>query len=215
MKIIEAKTLPKYPYPAVVIGNGPSRLKYDIELLKGRAIVFGCNRFFKDYDFVGYPYFLGACDDEIYRELINLDQKIPLIAANIETQWPNRKHEVLIEYDISFIKYWEDEKWIMTGQAMINTAILLGCNPIFIIGFGDIGNVYYSIVRAVKSTEFEKAQHCVDCIKSYEKKIIRIENHSSLMYKIPYVDWNDLLEHLPKGLENKGKIINDLYWSPI
>lgn len=54
---------------AFIIGNGPSRKKFDLRLLKGHGTIFGCNALYRDYPKFDIPDFLVAIDDKIIQEI--------------------------------------------------------------------------------------------------------------------------------------------------
>jgi hypothetical protein len=178
---------------AIVIGNGPSRLNYNLELLKGRAILFGCNALVKDIDFLD---FLGICDFEIMLEIQNLSliKQLPTIITlgRFPTTLDSFKYPKGIP------------AWGLTGQAMVQVAAYLKLDPIFIIGFGDEGNCYREENR-------DKAKHFADILlKDLPKNVYRIGDHSKHLKKIPFVEWEDLLNHLPNEIHDKGARIDSL-----
>jgi len=50
---------------AFIIGNGPSRAGFDLELLRGHGTIFGCNALYRDFK----PDYLVAIDDPIIEEI--------------------------------------------------------------------------------------------------------------------------------------------------
>lgn len=210
---LKAEQLPKYKnIPAVVLGNGPSRLHYDINALKGRCIVFGCNRIWQDYKPEGTPFFFGACDETIYESLIgheNILKEAPLIVPH--------NHYILDHYEMSHINFFERYPWKNTGRAMLKMALLLGCSPIFILGFSDqpiktdfgfLENVYQHDIRksgwrfasnrdTSKSIVGNFHRELLELTKKYPQSFWRIGDHSQLLKNIPMVEWNDLIRNLP------------------
>lgn len=201
MKPILSSQLPKYPYPAVIVGNGPSRLKYDIELLKGRAVVFGCNRFFKDFDFSGYPHFIGMCDDEIIREALHFKRRFPLVTPAHGRDKRYSQSPFLYYEEVPHILYLTRSLWKVTGVALIQLAQELTCSPIFLMGFGEHGNVYHTESSLEKASRLGGYVHELWTTKQFA--LFRIGHHSESLVDIPYVEWDDLLNHLPLSLPVK------------
>ena len=50
---------------AFIIGNGPSREGFDLNILKGHGTIYGCNALYRDFD----PDYLVAIDDDIIKEI--------------------------------------------------------------------------------------------------------------------------------------------------
>ena len=216
--ILEAEKLEKLAgIPAIVLGNGPSRLQYDIAKLKGHCIVFGCNRVFEDMDaFKGFPFFFGAGDDIVFKA-INRRKEIleyfPLIV-------PEKPHPFVDQFNLSHIKYFKHLSWKNTGHAMIQFAIELGCSPIFIVGFGDtpkkvaeksyLDNVYQhsSFGKGLRYSENDRHQNHVERfaktvleLKQKSPTLFRIGHHSNLLNGVEVIEFDSVQEYLlQKGL---------------
>jgi hypothetical protein len=119
--------------PAFVIGNGIGRKDLDLNQLRNRGIIFGCNYIVKDYDFSDVPHFIGTQDQN------------PLNYICMHTQFL-QKGGNLITPDI--IAGRPDLKYVprrivvkntsgSTGHMMLNCARHLGCDPIVLIGIAD------------------------------------------------------------------------------
>ena len=54
---------------AFIIGNGPSRTKFDIASLKGLGTIYGCNALYRDFT----PDYLVAIDPPIIKEIEKSD----------------------------------------------------------------------------------------------------------------------------------------------
>jgi hypothetical protein len=69
---------------ALILGNGPSRQSIDLDTLKGKGTIFGCNALYRDWD--GYDY-LVAIDQRMINEIKqnNLDRS--LIFPHEEECW--------------------------------------------------------------------------------------------------------------------------------
>lgn len=54
---------------AFIIGNGPSRKGFDLNKLKGKGTVFGCNALYRDFKDHSLPDYLVSIDEEIIKEI--------------------------------------------------------------------------------------------------------------------------------------------------
>ena len=54
---------------AFIIGNGKSRSEHDLESLRGRGCIYGCNALYRDFE----PDYLVAIDEEITKEIRESD----------------------------------------------------------------------------------------------------------------------------------------------
>jgi len=60
---------------AWIVGNGTSRLGFDLERIKDTGVVYGCNALYRDYKTKGYilPHYLVAIDPGIITEIESSD----------------------------------------------------------------------------------------------------------------------------------------------
>ena len=210
--------------PAVVIGNGPSRLQYDIAALKGRCIVFGCNRFFEDAEtFKGFPFMFGACDDTVYRAVDRRKEILEYFPLLV----PENAHP--LSERLSRIINFKERKWLNTGHAMIQFAFDLKCSPVFIVGFGDqplkiVEGAY--LENVYKHDSFEKGQRIsptpsysnnvnrfVNTLKILKTKnprsLFRIGDHSGALRFIEVVEYKELIDALPFKYSQKVTRIDE------
>ena len=68
---------------AFVIGNGKSRIGFDLNTLRGKGTIYGCNALYRDF----MPDVLVATDDKI-REEIELSEFNPDVLENIPAKIP-------------------------------------------------------------------------------------------------------------------------------
>lgn len=54
---------------ALIVGNGPSRKGFDLNSMKGRIPIFGCNALYRDFE----PDYLVAIDDDMISEIQSSD----------------------------------------------------------------------------------------------------------------------------------------------
>ena len=66
---------------AFIIGNGKSRIGFDLMLLKHNGTVFGCNALYRDFDISNYalPHYLVAIDPKMQEEIDMSDFPRPRI----------------------------------------------------------------------------------------------------------------------------------------
>ena len=197
--------------PAVIIGNGPSRLQHNIAALKGRAVIFGCNRFFEEAAaFKGSPVFLGIQDDPIFRVFAAHESVdwLPLIA-------PDNPHPVTLCLQLPRIET-KGKIWSCTGNSMAEFALEAGCAPVVLLGFGDLplkeggmllDNVYnhnehksgrgHTMMN--HSAKFYRfAKKLTELKQKNPKSLYRIRGFEpSTLNLIEAVDFDDLVQALP------------------
>lgn len=151
--------------PALVIGNGRSRLKFDLHQLKSQYITYGCNALYRDF----IPHVLISMDIHMVTEIINARvhhrckfytqhmNDIDLLAGNGEP--------------INFVKTYNSTP--DSGTAALELATMLH-DTIFIIGF-DYHNGYNNNVYA--GTANYNA-------KNYTTPIVQDEKWKSRLYNI-------------------------------
>lgn len=73
---------------AYIVGNGPSRQKFNLKKLKGRGTVYGCNALYRDFPSHSLPDYLVAIDDAIIQEIQQSDfPKERFIIPPEQEQW--------------------------------------------------------------------------------------------------------------------------------
>ncbi|MEM7202678.1 MAG: hypothetical protein AAF628_20590 [Planctomycetota bacterium] len=112
----------------VVAGNGESRLAYDLRSLPRGTVLFGCNALYRDTT----PHYLGSVDVRITDEMIAAYKGQPFAYVGPRgrvRQWQKSGRAVpeLLE-----IETCSDQT---TGPLMVLAAAVLGCNPIYLVGF--------------------------------------------------------------------------------
>lgn len=124
---------------AFIIGNGPSRKKFDLKLLKHHGTIFGCNALYRDYPKFDIPDFLVAIDDIIIKEITS--SKFPKERVIIPPE--DERHE-----DAAYNPYAR-----LRSNAGVNAmleAIKLGYKELYCLGFDfmlkspqrSLGNIY-------------------------------------------------------------------------
>ena len=128
---------------ALVIGNGTSRLKFDLYELKKHFVTYGCNALYRDF----IPDYLISMDSHMVSEIINSRVHYRL---KFYTQHMNDWDMLAgIGEPINFVK-----TYVATpdsGTAAIELASSHGYNTIFLLGFdynfGKINNVYSGTIN--------------------------------------------------------------------
>lgn len=109
---------------AFIIGNGPSRKGFDLNLLKGHGTIYGCNALYRDFPKHDIPDYLVAIDDAIIEEIEASDfPKDRFITPPEEERWE----------DPAFNPYTKFRSNAGTN-AMIE-AIKAGHDTLFCLGF--------------------------------------------------------------------------------
>ena len=161
---------------AIVIGNGLSRRKVNLSLLRPRyEIIIGCNALYREYS----PDFLCAVDKPIQEEIL---------AANYSGVVIYRHH-----IDLEYPSNWERRNYTKknnSGVVAIHLAKEVGAGSIDLIGFdlghnGATNNLYHSLPSnsfttwASKMKELEKTilltriidENCLKGVLSHEKEM--------------------------------------------
>ena len=73
-----------------VIGNGESRLKYDLSILREQGLIYGCNALYKDFE----PDLLISVDANMVKKILKSDYKGEVLYIGIGTRkfFLNRSH---------------------------------------------------------------------------------------------------------------------------
>lgn len=124
---------------AFIIGNGPSRQKFNLKLLQGHGTIFGCNALYRDFPKFDIPDFLVAIDDKIIEEIT--ESKFPKDRVVIPPE--DERHE-----DVEF-----NPNARLRSNAGVNAmleAIKKGHRELYCLGFDfmlknpnrSLGNIY-------------------------------------------------------------------------
>lgn len=121
---------------AIIVGNGKSRKDIQLETLKGRGTIFGCNALYRDFD--GWDY-LVAIDDWMIHEIRTTEKRLPgkFITPPEDERWEDERYSI----------------YRRRGNAGMNAmleAIRLDHNILYCIGFdfvlkdedASVSNVY-------------------------------------------------------------------------
>jgi hypothetical protein len=102
---------------AFCIGNGESRLGFNLETLRGLGLIIGCNALYRDFS----PDILVSVDRPIQEE----------IRANYKGFWVYRKPEHTIKLKDSV----EIGPIYGAGSMAVLIAALLGCQTVYLVGY--------------------------------------------------------------------------------
>jgi hypothetical protein len=132
---------------AFVIGNGTSRSNFDLNTLRGKGTIYGCNALYRDF----LPDVL-VCTDDNMREEIELSEINPDVLENIPKKIPfytrrpgklikthmNRKWQET-DYQNNYSRKIEHNWGYSSGQVALTYACLESPKFIYIIGFDFLG----------------------------------------------------------------------------
>tara|TARA_B100001778_G_C18437089_1_gene560619 strand:- start:99 stop:848 length:750 start_codon:yes stop_codon:yes gene_type:complete len=110
--------------PAFVIGNGRSRLKFDLETLRAKGTIYGCNALYRDFR----PDYLVAKDKKICQEIA---KNYPLHKRPCYTQ----KQNLELDKNFVLIPKGPDGIDMTTGMTAVHIAIHDGHTKIYLLGF--------------------------------------------------------------------------------
>jgi len=121
---------------AIVLGNGPSRKDIDLDTLKGKGTIFGCNALYREWD--GYDY-LVAIDQRMEDEIKNNYDKIDIDSVI----FPPEKER------------WEETTGRRNNAGMVamREAISRNYNLIYCLGFDFIISGNRSLDNIYKGTQ--------------------------------------------------------------
>ena len=130
---------------AVVIGNGESRLRFDLQEIPTGIATFGCNALYRDYQ----PTVLGAVDVKMLEEIVSSTYTGILLAPKTRTLQVEKASDELEVISFDLVRGWS------TGPMTLFSAAFFGCNPVFILGF-DMGfsyreNLVNNVYRGTKN----------------------------------------------------------------
>jgi len=218
--------------PAFVIGNGISRMGLDLNLLRNRGIIFGCNYLLKDYDFLDCPFFLFSQDHAPVSYITR--KKFVERGGNLILPKAVLNHPMV--KDIS--RYIIIDKTIgSTGHNALNHAIQLGCDPIVLIGMGDrfkkvqeyyTDNIYNygnSLIKAPMRVYKDHIQRQCQEYKTHREwpqlfvKMIEATNalvistNPDNIMKVPAIPYEELIDLFPPVYGCKPTFISNSSWT--
>lgn len=182
---------------AYIIGNGPSRKNFNLNLLKGSGQTYGCNALYRDF----VPDYLFMVDSKISKAIVDEEvyKRCICYAPSLEVnRYPGTLHLIP-----------NNPYWVSGNQAMW-TACLHGHQNIYLIGFdfrefgrGELNNIY-------QNTAFYGERHSdliFNAWLSQFRKLIKMRPYCQ--FTVVHNDPPEYLYHLQTGTDLKNtKLIN-------
>lgn len=167
---------------AYIIGNGPSRKDFDLNLLNGSGQVYGCNALYRDYT----PDFLFSVDAKMTKEIATsgITEKVVCYAPLLEVN--RNKGFNLIPRNPHYI----------SGNAALHTAIIHGHTNVYMLGFdfreygkGQLNNIY-------QDTECYGERNNDDIFNAW------LQQFRKMIKQRPYVKFNVVHNNPPEYLHH-------------
>jgi len=182
---------------AYIIGNGPSRKNFDLNLLKGSGQTYGCNALYRDF----VPDYLFMVDSKISKAIVDEEvyKKCICYAPSLEVnRYPGTLNLIP-----------NNPYWVSGNQAMW-TACIHGHQNIYLIGFDfrefgrdELNNIY-------QNTAFYGERHSdliFNAWLSQFRKLIKMRPYCQ--FTVVHNDPPEYLYHLQTGTDLKNtKLIN-------
>jgi transposase-like protein len=183
---------------ACVIGNGPSRLQFDLETIGRQMTTYGCNALYRDY----ITDYLISMDYNMVDEIIK--NKVHY-KTSLYTQHENRIDKLAEDGEpINF--FWGFKETNDSGNSALRLALQHDNETIYIVGFdynnggGSLPNVYAGTNQYPRSHIFPAASMQTDkwrqrlnkILKEYpNKKIVRV-NGNDKSFDMPYNNYSEI-----------------------
>jgi len=132
--------------PGFVLGNGKSRLNLNLEAIKSRAIVYGCNALYREFE----PDHLVAVDVKMINEIVAAGYN------KTHSVWTNPNKGIIAKTNVNFFS---PHKGWSSGPTALWLACQQGHQTIYIFGFdyageeGKFNNVYADTFNYKKSSD--------------------------------------------------------------
>lgn len=171
---------------ACVIGNGPSRLKFDLDQINISMTTYGCNALYRDF----IPDYLISMDYEMVKEILN--NKIHY-KTTFYTQHENRIDEISKTEPIKF--FWGMSKTNDSGNSALRLALQNKHDIVYMIGFdysidpSTLPNIYAGsnnytkshVLPAASMRDTEWGNRLRKILKSFpEQKVVRVNGTKML-----------------------------------
>lgn len=191
---------------AFVIGNGTSRLGFDLNELKGRGVIYGCNALYRDFT----PDVLVATDAAISKEIENSGYALSntFYTRNPSVSSGSKKIDINFGYS--------------SGPIAASLAAKNDHHPIYLIGFdfvgidGAINNVYAGTdcyrPTGSKETYFGNwinQFHDIFTKQFPHKRFIRVISANE---RFTPDSWNQLKNYSEMNFEEFKRSINSSLW---
>ena len=138
---------PQQNNTAFVLGNGKSRLTLNLESLKGRGTIIGCNALYREFE----PDFLVSVDVKMVNEIISAGYQ------KTHQVWTNPNKGIISKFGVNFFS---PHKGWSSGPTALWFACTQGHKNVYIFGFdyqgldGKFNNVYADTFNYKKSQNY-------------------------------------------------------------
>lgn len=152
---------------ACVIGNGPSRLNFDLDCINNTMYTYGCNALYRDF----MPNYLIAMDDQLVREI--LKNKIQF-KTNFYTQEKHKFDHMTVDVNekINWLK--PLDKRLDSGNSALEVALNHAYDIIYMIGFDyntddhKLDNVYHGTTSYARNAH---NYHAMEMANEWKKRL--------------------------------------------
>jgi hypothetical protein len=195
---------------ACVIGNGPSRLNFDLAAIGRQMTTYGCNALYRDF----MPDYLVSMDYNMVKEI--LDKKVHY-QTSFHTQHENRIDKLQEEGEpIHF--FWGFSETNDSGNSALRLALQHDNISVYLIGFdyndggSNLPNVYAGTNHYPRSHIFPAAsmqtskwkQRLNKILREHkDKQIIRV-NGNNKSFDMPYENYSELTTEQFKEIYESG-----------
>lgn len=172
---------------AYIIGNGPSRKNFDLDLLKETGQTYGCNALYRDF----VPDFLFSVDRFMSEGIVRdkIYEKTTCYAPSIEYSRSGKK--------LNLIPH--NQHWI-SGSTAFHTACVHGHKKLYLLGFdfqeygkGELNNIY-------QDTEFYGKRDGGDIFESWLRQLrVCIKQRPYVHFTVVHDNPPEFLYHLQTG----------------
>ncbi len=183
---------------ACVIGNGPSRLNFDLHCISATMKTYGCNALYRDF----IPDYLISMDLNMVVEIIDNDIHRQ---SKFYTQHCNKIDE-LAEMGEPINFFWGFNETNDSGNSALRLALQHDNETIYIVGFdyndggGSLPNVYAGTKQYPRSHIFPAASMQTDkwrqrlnkILKEYPNKNIVRVNGNNKSFDMPYSNYSEI-----------------------
>ena len=183
---------------ACVIGNGPSRLNFDLHCINATMTTYGCNALYRDF----MPNYLISMDFNMVDEILKKDIHRQ---CSFYTQHDNRVDE-LAENGEPINFFWGFKETNDSGNSALRLALQQDNDIVYMIGFdyndggSSLPNVYSGTPNYCKAHVYPAAsmktsewrQRLNRILKDYpNKKIIRV-NGNNISFDISHDNYSEI-----------------------
>ena len=193
---------------ACVIGNGPSRLNFDLSTIGRKMTTYGCNALYRDYA----PNYLVSMDRQMVDEIIKFEGHKRSI---FYTQHENHIDSLALQGEpINF--FWGFRETNDSGNSALRLALTQDNDITYIIGFdyndggSNLPNVYSNTKNYPRSHIFPAASMQTDkwrqrlnkILRDYpNKKVVRV-NGNNKSFDIPIDNYSEITTEQFKEIVN-------------